>query len=186
MIAFVTERGGRRMRQMKLYSMGMIAALAIAAHVEARHFDAGRQTAMALVDPASVVMRPAPIPADWILEGRPVTMAAEIAHTDDATTQVFVWQTTATRFHWNYTADEIVQIVDGDVYIADGAHDERHLGPGDVAFFPNGAHTTWRVPDHLRKIATLKRPLPSLVASAMRWMRAAKRWAQPEPAFAAD
>ena len=33
---------------------------------------------------------------------------------------------------------------------------ERRFGPGDVAYFPAGTDTTWRHPDHFRKIAFLK------------------------------
>ena len=175
-----------RLRPVKVYSFGAVALLAVAAFAENRQFDATRQTAMGLVDPRHVVMSPAPIRPDWVLEGRPVTKAAEVARTDDATTQVFVWETTAGRFNWFYESDEVVQVLDGEVFISDGVNAERRLGPGDVAFFPNGARTTWRVPDHLRKLATLKRPLPGPVASAMRWLRVAKGWVKPREAFAAD
>ena len=159
----------------------LVGAAAVAEH---RRFDAGRQTAMGVVDPAKVALGPAPIRPDWIIEGHPRTLAGEIAHTDDGTTHVYVWQTSAARFHWNYDSDEIVQILDGEVFVADETHAERRLGPGDVAFFPAGAKTLWRVPDHLRKIATLKRPLPSPVADVMRWLRAAKAWVRPTLAFA--
>ncbi len=174
---------------MRVLSLGLvaIAVLAGAAGVaEHRGFVAGRQVAMGVVDPAKVKLGPVPIRPDWIIEGTPRTLAAEIAHTDDGTTRVYVWQTTAARFHWNYDADEIVQILDGEVFVADMTHGERRLGPGDVAFFPAGAETLWRVPDHLRKIATLRSPVPGPFADMIRWLRAAKHWGRPTAAFAAS
>lgn len=169
-----------------IWAIGLFALFVAGGYAEHRHFASTMQTTMGVVDPDKVTLIPAPIPEGWVLEGDPKTMAGEIAHTDDGTTRVFVWQTTAGRFHWFYKSDEVVQILDGEVFIADGARAERRLGPGDVAFFPVGARTTWRVPDHLRKIATLKRPLPGPIASVVRWLRAAKRWVKPEAAFAAD
>ena len=155
-----------------------------AAVAEHRSFEAGRDLSVGIVDPGHVALAPAPIRPEWIIEGRPQTLAAEIAHTDDGTTRVFVWQTSAARFHWNYEFDEVVQVLDGEVFVADATHAERRLGPGDVAFFPVGAHTLWRVPDHLRKIATIRRGPPSPIADVMRWLRTAKQWVRPTAAFA--
>ena len=147
--------------------------------------EAARDRSIGVIDPAKAVLVPSPIPAEWVVEGKPRTFAAEIAHTDDGMTRVFVWQTSAARFHWNYDVDEVIQVVDGEVFIADETHGERRLGPGDVAFFPKGARTLWRVPDHLRKIATIRREPPSPIADVMRWLRAAKQWGRPTPvAFA--
>ena len=155
-----------------------------AALAEHRTFEANRDLSVGVIDPAKVALVPTPIRPNWIIEGQPRTLAAEIAHTDDGTTRVYVWQTSAGRFHWNYDFDEVVQIVDGEVFVSDQTHPERRLGPGDVAFFPIGARTLWRVPDHLRKIATIRRGPPSPIADVLRWIRAAKHKLSPEPAFA--
>ena len=163
-----------------------LALMACIGLIEQANFAKTRQTLISHIDPAAVAMTPAPINADWIIDGRPITTAAEIAHTDDGSTKVYVWQTTASTFHWNYGSDEIVQIVDGEAFVADQGGPEHRLGPGDVAFFPVGATTTWRVPDHVKKIATLKRPMPGPVAIAMRWMSKAKTLLKPESAFASN
>ena len=172
----------------RVFGFGALALFALATAggvVEMRRHAAETQTRMGLVDPAGVAMAPAPIPSDWIIAGHPKTEAAEIAHTDDGSTHVYVWQTTASRFHWNYDSDEIVNVLDGEVFVDDG-NGERRLAPGSVAFFPAGARTTWRVPDHLRKIATLKRPTPGPVAALQRWARFAKDWIKPTQAFAGE
>lgn len=177
------------MAQGTIYGFGVVALAAVAvvaAATDLRRHAAEAQTGMAMVDPSTVKLEPAPIPASWVLEGHPRTDAAEIAHSDDGSTKVYVWQTSAARFDWFYQSDEIVSVLDGEVYIDDHVHGTRRLRPGDVAFFPAGARTTWRVPDHLRKIATLKSPTPAPVAAVQRWLHAAKAWLKPTAAFAAS
>ena len=175
------------MERKRLVVAGIALVLAGAATAETLHFRANAQTAVGVVDPFQVALRPAPIRKEWILDGDPKTFAQEIAHTDDGSTQVFVWQTSAGRFHWFYDADEIVDVVGGEVFVTDASTGvERRLGPGDFAFFPQGARTTWRVPDHVRKVATLKHMLPGPIASAVRWMRYVKNWGRPAQAFAAE
>lgn len=176
------------MARNRMYGFGAAALLAVAAFAGAadlRRHAAAAQTGMAMIDPATVTLAPAPIPTSWVLEGHPRTEAAEIAHSDDGTTKVYVWQTSAARFDWYYESDEIVSVLDGEVFVDDHVHGTRRLGPGDVAFFPAGASTTWRVPDHLRKIATLKRPMPGPLVAAQRWLRAIRDMVKPTSAFAA-
>jgi hypothetical protein len=45
---------------------------------------------------------------------------------------------------------------------------ERRYGPGDLAFFPAGTDSTWRHPDHFRKVAVLKDPVWLPVALALK------------------
>lgn len=169
----------------KLFGLGIVALLAIGGYVEHVHHASARQTAMNAIDPSKAVMKPSPIRSEC-LEGVPKTLAGEVAATDDGSTKIYVWQTTAGRFNWIYDFDEVITILDGDVFITDPDGRERHLRAGDVAFFPVGARTTWRVPDHLRKVAVVKGALPSPVASAMRIVRAAKQMVKPSAAMAGE
>ena len=172
------------MTPIRMSALALCLVAGAAAVAEHRSFEASRDLSVGIADPAKTALTPAPIRPDWIIEGQPRTLAAEVAHTDDGTTRVFVWQTSAARFHWNYEFDEVVQVLDGEVFIADSTHAERRLGPGDIAFFPVGARTLWRVPDHLRKIATIRRGPPSPIADVLRWLRIAKQWVRPSAAFA--
>lgn len=174
------------MRSIKMYGLGVLALLCVGAVAEHLHFQTMKQTTIGSVDPQSIKLQPAPIHPAWILEGHPVTEAAEVAHTDDGSTKVYVWRTTAGKFNWFYDSDEVVTVLDGEVFVTDGSGPEHRIGPGDVAFFPAGARTTWRVPDHVRKIATLKSPMPGPVASVIRWMKTAKAFVKPTAAFAGD
>ncbi|MGD0634333.1 MAG: cupin domain-containing protein [Beijerinckiaceae bacterium] len=167
-----------------LVGIGVI--LAGAGYAEIVHYRGNTQAFVGVVNPADVVLKPAPIPAEWVLEGDPQTMGQEIAHTDDGSTKVYVWQTTKSRFVWHYQADEIVTVLDGEVFLTDKSKTERRLGPGDVAFFPAGTEVLWRVPDHIRKIATLKTNLPEPVGGAVRWLHMAKNFVMPSPALASS
>lgn len=174
------------MRRVTLFSFGFLAVLAVGGVAEHAHYAASVPTTMDAAVPAGVVLKPAPINKDWVLEGNPKTEAGEVAHSGDGFMQTYVWRTTASRFNWFYDFDETITILDGDVFITDESGRERHLEAGDVAFFPYGAKTTWRVSDHVRKIAVVKRPVPGVVASASRWLRTAKSWVKPQAAFAAQ
>lgn len=141
----------------------------------------GRTPACTAVDGAGVALVPTPIDPAWRLDGgEPVTEAAEVASARDGTTAVYLWQTTRAHFRWEHESDEVVTVLDGECFLSDraapdGSRRERRLVAGDVAFFPAGSRTEWRVPERLRKVSTLVRPLPAPLAGAMRWLRAGKR-----------
>ena len=175
------------MNKLRLYAAGAGILLAAGVGAETMHYRSTMQTQVGIIDPFKTALRPASIRKDWVLEGDNQTFAKLIAHTDDGSADVYVWQTGKGKFHWNYDQDEIVSVIDGEVFITDETtHVERRLGAGDVAFFPQGARTTWRVPDHIRKVATLKHMLPGPLAATVRWLRYAKNWVKPSSAFAAD
>ena len=175
------------MSRMRLLWLGPLALVAFGGAALAMQDHGGPSVAMTAVDPGAVTFAPSPIRKEWIIEGHPSTMAAEVAHTADESTHVYIWKTTAARFHWNYEADELITVLDGDVFISDNTGPERHLKAGDVAFFPAGAATIWRVPNHLRKVATLRRPLPGPIAGVVAAMRGVKHWLHPtSTAFAAE
>ena len=180
------------MKRRWIWVLGGCGLLAVAGGYTDHRMDMAKaNTSVGMVDPRTVVLTSNPIRRDWILDGQPQAAAAEIAHTHDGSTRVYVWRTTAGRFNWFYDFDEVVSVLDGEMYLVDGANarpdqPERRLGPGDVAFFPMGSSVTWRVPDHVRKIATVRNPLPGPLASLVRWARAAKNLVRPSSAWAAD
>lgn len=178
-----------RLRWVK--AAGLFGLLALAGgYAEHRYDLAGADTRIAMLDPRTVTLKEAPIRQDWILEGHPNATSAEIGHTHDGGTQFLVWRTSAGRFNWFYEFDESVTVLDGEVFLTDGANAapgnpaERRLGPGDVVFFHVGSKATWRVPDHVRKVATIRYPLPGPVASLARWVKTVRSWASPTSAMA--
>jgi len=125
--------------------------------------------------PAQVDLAPAPIPADWILAGKPEARSKQLVRSRDGASSIMAWSCTAGRFNWRYTVDETVHIISGEVFITDETGEERRLGPGDMAFFPAGSRSIWRVPRQVRKLAFCRQALPLPFGFALRvWNRLAR------------
>jgi uncharacterized cupin superfamily protein len=123
-------------------------------------------------DPATVVLDPAPIDSGWIVEGTPQAHARELARSADKTEVVIAWSCTAGRFHWHYAVDEMVHVISGEVFMTDERGVEHRLGPGDMAFFPAGSSSLWRVPVAVRKLAVCRQALPMPLGLVVRaWNR---------------
>jgi uncharacterized cupin superfamily protein len=43
---------------------------------------------------------------------------------------------------WHYAVDETVHIISGEVIVTDEQGRVHRLGPGDMAFFPAGSHSS--------------------------------------------
>jgi uncharacterized cupin superfamily protein len=121
-----------------------------------------------IADPSTVALGPAPIEPRWIVEGRPEARATELARSGDGTSVVVAWSCTAGRFRWHYSVDETVHIISGEVFITKEDGVERRLGPGDMAFFPAGSSSMWRVPSEVRKLAVCRHALPQPLGFALR------------------
>ncbi len=125
--------------------------------------------------PADVDLAPAPIHPGWILSGTPEARSKQLARSHDGASSVMAWSCTAGRFNWHYMVDETVHIVSGEVFVTDENGVERRLGPGDMAFFPAGSRSTWRVPVEVRKLAVCRQAMPSLFGFGLRvWNRLAR------------
>ena len=118
--------------------------------------------------PAEVELAPAPIPADWILAGTPEARSRQLARSQDGASTVMAWSCTAGRFNWHYTVDETVHIISGLVFVTNHEGEECRLGPGDMAFFPAGSRSTWRVPVEVRKLAVCRQAMPLPFGFALR------------------
>jgi uncharacterized cupin superfamily protein len=99
----------------------------------------------------------APIFPGWVLNGTPSTRTWNVTKSHDRRSNIVVWECTAGSFEWHYDSDETVVVVSGEVFITDERGEERRLGPGDLGFFPAGTSCSWRVPEHVRKVAVLRK-----------------------------
>ena len=124
-----------------------------------------------IADPSTVALVPAPIEPGWIVEGQPEACAKELARSGDGTSVVVAWSCTAGRFRWHYSVDETVHIISGEVFVTKEDGVERRLGPGDMAFFPAGSSSMWRVPAAVRKLAVCRHALPQPLGFALRAWR---------------
>jgi uncharacterized cupin superfamily protein len=124
-----------------------------------------------IADPSTVKLEPAPITPGWIVEGNPEARAKELARSNDGTSVVVAWSCTAGRFHWHYSVDETVHVISGEVWLSNEDGVERRLGPGDMAFFPAGSSSIWRVPSEVRKLAVCRHALPQPLSFVLRVWR---------------
>jgi uncharacterized cupin superfamily protein len=111
----------------------------------------------------------APIFPGWVLNGTPSTRTWYVTKSEDRRSNVVVWECTAGSFEWHYDSDETAVVVSGEVFITNERGEERRLGPGDLGFFPAGTSCRWRVPEHVRKVAVLRKTTwlpPAFVLSA--------------------
>ncbi len=95
----------------------------------------------------------APIPAEQILDGEPVTRSWKLHSAHRGGVSMNYWDCTAGRFHWHYAGDEMVQILEGEVHITDADGHRRTLRTGDTAHFEAGTTLLWEVPEYVRKLA---------------------------------
>jgi len=121
-----------------------------------------------IAPPAEVELAAAPIPSAWILAGTPEARSRQLARSRDGASSVMAWSCTAGRFNWQYSVDETVHIISGEVFITDEKGEERRLGPGDMAFFPAGSTSMWRVPVAVRKLAVCRQAMPYPFGLALR------------------
>ncbi len=129
--------------------------------------------------PADAKLVSAPIPKDWILEGDPQASRALLSRSTDGAAVTVVWETTKGKFRWHFDIDETVSIIDGEVFVTDEKNAERRLGPGDVAYFPAGTTSTWRVPERLRKIAFIRHGMAKPIGFLARAWDWAASWFAP-------
>ena len=110
-----------------------------------------------------VDLEPDPIPAEWILDGNPQARVNKLVTSRDWSSTVIVWDCTPGSFKWHYSKDETIHFLSGEATMTDGDGEEHRFGAGDIAFFPAGTTCTWRVTEHIRKVAvvreTIWRPL---------------------------
>ena len=112
--------------------------------------------------PASIhaTLEPAPIPADWVIDGAPQARASELARSPDGTCTLATWDCTAGTFHWYFNIEETIHILEGEVLVQ--GEDGRHalLRAGDVAVMPANTWMVWHVERYVRKLAICRFPVP--------------------------
>lgn len=130
--------------------------------------------------PADTQLESAPLPADWIIEGKPQARSKRLATSPDGVSAVIAWSCSAGRFHWHYTVDEVLHIISGEVLVTDEKGECRRLGPGDVAYFPAGSHSVWHVIHEVKKLAICRQSIPRPLGLALRaWNKLAAMLAGP-------
>jgi uncharacterized protein len=106
---------------------------------------------------AAAELREQQISRDWIDEGDPRTQGSCAVRSDDGRLFSGEWTCTAGRFRWTYFEDEIIRILDGEIFLEiDGEF--RRFGPGATIFFPMGQTVRWHVPHFVHKAYFISHP----------------------------
>lgn len=120
-------------------------------------------------------LHPAPINTSWIIDGNPQASGRTLFESSDQLVSTFVWECSAGQFHWHYSCDETILILEGSVVLeSDGLQPTRY-GVGDVILFRKGAHARWHVESRVKKLAVLQNVVfPRLFVSVFPVLRMLK------------
>ena len=158
----------------KILVAAVLLLAAAGAYAEIRLHEDGRPVTSTAIRPGAATFSPSPIPPAWVISGNPVTEVAKVSQVHDGSAHVYLWRTTASTFRWTHQADEIITILEGEVFITDADGKRHHLTSGDVAHFPVGSVQLWEVPTNLLKSAIHKYRSPTLFEASLRWLRRAQ------------
>jgi uncharacterized protein len=111
---------------------------------------------------------PAPIEPSWVIEGNPQARSRLLSTSACNTARTMIWSCTEGKFHWYYDVDETIVILEGSVVLEGDGMPPRRFGVGDVVYFRDGAHATWHVEGHVKKIAFLRASNPFPLSIAIR------------------
>ena len=101
-----------------------------------------------------------PIDPSQITAGNPVGRGAVLNQSADKTLSSGLWTCEVGEFDWEYTWDEFVHVLEGEVTITEVGGKSYTVRPGDMAYFPNGLRAHWKVTKPVRKFFVLKTAEP--------------------------
>jgi uncharacterized cupin superfamily protein len=101
-----------------------------------------------------------PLAKEQVLEGNPVAKIWVSAQSADLKVTQGVWDCTAGKLIWNFTWDEFIMVLEGEVIIETEGSPRLTLRKGDFAHFPLGPRTKWHVPNYIKTTFVLRTPEP--------------------------
>ncbi len=122
--------------------------------------------------------RTQPVSPACVVQGTPVMRTWNVVRSHDLTSDVVVWECLAGTFECHYRQDEVVMVVDGEVFITDETGVERRLAAGGLGFFPAGTSAVWRVPERVRKIAVLRETMARPMGFGLKVWKRVRRIAE--------
>lgn len=115
---------------------------------------------MRVASTVSPVLKEMPLPADWVLEGTPVPMGQILLRSPDKKQFTGFWECPAGRFRFDFAYHETIRILGGSAVIEDETGAVHTLTAGDLAHFPLGSKTIWRVETYVKKLFFILTPEP--------------------------
>ena len=128
----------------------------------------GPTSSLFMFEPTTVELGQESLPAEWVLSGSPAPRGKVLARSKDWTTSVVVWECSAGSFRWHYAREETIFVISGAAFMLKENGEERRFGPGEVGYFPAGTTCTWRVDDHIRKVAVVRETMWSPLGMAVK------------------
>ena len=101
-----------------------------------------------------------PLDPETIVSGNPVARGTVLTQSKDKKTSSGLWSCEPGEFKWNFVWDEFVYVLEGEVTITEEGGDSYTLRATDVAHFPLGLKTHWKVTKAIRKFFVVRTPEP--------------------------
>ena len=103
---------------------------------------------------------PWPIPKDQVVSGAPQAFGRFLWQSEDKRLGNGVWTCTPGFFTWEYTWEETIYLIEGEVTISDRGGDTKTYRVGDLIFVPAGTKSTWEITQAIRKVFHLRSDTP--------------------------
>ena len=103
---------------------------------------------------------PWPLPQEIVTSGDPQAHGRFLWQSEDKRLGNGVWTCTPGSFNWDYTWDETICVLQGEVTITDQEGNASTYAHGDLIFIPSGAKTKWVVTKTVRKAFHLRSDTP--------------------------
>jgi hypothetical protein len=94
---------------------------------------------------------PWPIPENQILSGKPEANGSVLWQSEDKRLLNGIWECTPGSFTWDFTWNETIYLLEGNILLTDSDGNKTEVSPGDLIFVPAGTKVTWEISKHVRK-----------------------------------
>ena len=108
----------------------------------------------------SAQLDPWPIPAEQIISGHPQASGRFLWQSEDKRLGNGIWTCTPGAFTWDYTWDETICLLEGEVTITDLERGSNTFRAGDLIFVPDGTRSRWEITQAVRKAFHLRSDTP--------------------------
>ena len=104
------------------------------------------------IDPHSAVLESWPVPEEDILQGNPAPSGKVLWQSDNQCLLNGVWSCTRGSFQFEFTWDETIYFIDGQVEISDQSGHSQIYNGGDYIHISKGTKTVWKVKQKILKV----------------------------------
>ena len=91
------------------------------------------------------------LPTEIITEGNPLARGKVLWQSEDKRLVNGVWSCEIGSFNWNYTWDETIHLVEGEVTITERGNSNTYVA-GDLIYIPAGTDSYWNIRQPVLKV----------------------------------